>query len=104
MRIWRDSLPGSRSSKRQSATAVACSLNSAKLTPAPSHVAPSGYGRPGRVRKAVSLTNLARSGRDKPEGGQWRQGEDHGVWLPVPRRGLARHAARVADLAAAVQA
>jgi hypothetical protein len=28
----------------------ACSLKRAKFTPAPSHVAPSGYGAPGRVR------------------------------------------------------
>jgi len=29
---------------------VACSLNSAKLTPTPSHVAPSGEGLPGQTR------------------------------------------------------
>ena len=50
-----DALAGrSSGAKRQRSTAVACSLNSAKLTPAPSHVAPSGNGAPGRVRGDVT--------------------------------------------------
>src|SRR5436190_8907410 len=36
-------------SKRQSSTRAACSEKSAKLTPAPSQVAPRGYGRPGKI-------------------------------------------------------
>src|SRR3954471_4470211 len=36
-------------SKRQSSTFDACSEKIAKFTPAPSHVAPSGYGRPGHT-------------------------------------------------------
>ena len=39
-------------SKRQSSTLVACAENSAKLTPRPVHVAPSGKGRPSLTRKA----------------------------------------------------
>ena len=41
------------SSNRQSSTASACSLNSAKLTPLPSQVAPSGYGCPGCIRIVI---------------------------------------------------
>ena len=36
--------------KRHSSTAVAFSEKRAKLTPSPSHVAPSGYGCPGQTR------------------------------------------------------
>src|SRR5687768_10953782 len=36
-------------SNRQSSTLTACSEKIAKLTPAPSHVAPSGYGLPGQT-------------------------------------------------------
>src|SRR4051794_6246646 len=46
-----DSTSASRESKRQSSTRVACSENSAKFTPTPSHVAPSGYGAPGQTLK-----------------------------------------------------
>src|SRR3954467_6647248 len=42
-------------SKRQSSTLSACSENSAKLTPAPSQVAPSGYERPGQTRIKYDL-------------------------------------------------
>src|SRR4029079_2895567 len=41
----------------QSSTLVACAENSAKLTPRPSHVAPSGNGLPSRMverRKAIA--------------------------------------------------
>src|SRR5262245_46706963 len=51
----RDSAPASIESKRHSSTFAACSAKSAKLTPAPSHVAPSGYGRPGQTRRGGSL-------------------------------------------------
>ena len=37
------------SSKRQSSTLVALAENSAKLTPLPSHDAPSGYGKPSLI-------------------------------------------------------
>src|SRR5437868_9754721 len=47
--IVSDSLSASAESKRQSSTRVACSENSAKLTPTPSQVAPSGYGDPGQT-------------------------------------------------------
>src|SRR6266540_3806384 len=36
-------------SNRQSSTCSACSEKSPKLTPSPSHVAPSGYGLPGQT-------------------------------------------------------
>ena len=41
--------PASASSNRHSSTAVACSEKSAKLTPPPSQVAPSGWGLPGQT-------------------------------------------------------
>src|SRR4051794_20805618 len=40
-------------SKTTSSTACACAEYSAKLTPSPSHVAPSGYGRPGHTTVGV---------------------------------------------------
>src|SRR5688572_6334939 len=48
-RMQCDSLVASTESKRQSSTCVACSEKIAKLTPAPSHVPPKGYGRPGQT-------------------------------------------------------
>src|SRR3982751_1103687 len=45
----RVSTSASRESKRQSSPRVACSENSAKFTPTPSQVAPSGYGAPGQT-------------------------------------------------------
>ena len=44
-----DSVSASSESNRHSSTRVACSENSAKLTPTPSQVAPSGYGAPGQT-------------------------------------------------------
>ena len=44
-----DSLSPAAESNRHSSTRDACSENSAKLTPTPSHVAPSGYGVPGQT-------------------------------------------------------
>src|SRR3954454_14587357 len=43
------SFVASGESNRQSSTFVACSENSAKFTPTPVHVAPSGYGSPGHT-------------------------------------------------------
>src|SRR4051812_4645997 len=40
-------------SNRQSSTLVAWAEKSAKLTPRPSQVAPSGFGRPSRIRVVV---------------------------------------------------
>src|SRR5271157_2450561 len=40
---------------RQSSTFVAFSAKRLKLTPAPSHVAPRGYGRPGQTRMSFSV-------------------------------------------------
>src|SRR5688500_19635343 len=51
--IVSDSTSASGESNRQSSTRVACSEKTAKLTPTPSHVAPSGYGAPGQTRKCV---------------------------------------------------
>ena len=45
----RDSAASPMELKRHNSTCVAFSEKSAKLTPRPSHVAPSGYGRPGRA-------------------------------------------------------
>src|SRR5260370_1323178 len=47
-------------SKRQSSTLVACAEKSAKLTPSPSQVAPSGCGRPSRIRVLDSAMQPAR--------------------------------------------
>src|SRR5579885_2291842 len=44
-----DSCSESGESNRHNSTPVAFSEKSAKLTPAPSHVAPSGYGCPGQT-------------------------------------------------------
>lgn len=43
------------SSKRQSSTSTACAENSAKLTPSPSQVAPSGNGLPPVIRERRRL-------------------------------------------------
>src|SRR5262245_21642639 len=51
-------------SNRQSSTAVACCEKSAKLTPSPSQVAPSGCGLPGRVRMPSDLARHAEDVRD----------------------------------------
>jgi hypothetical protein len=48
-----DQRPGR--SNRHSSIAVAFSLNTAKFTPTPSHVAPSGYGAPGHTRMNALL-------------------------------------------------
>src|SRR5512138_365590 len=50
-----DSFSESTESNKQSSTLVACSLNSATLTPAPSHDAPRGYGLPGHTRMRIGL-------------------------------------------------
>src|SRR5919204_2166596 len=50
-----DSVASSGPSKRQSSTPSACSLNSEKLTPSPSHVAPCGYGEPGQTRRSGGM-------------------------------------------------
>src|SRR5262245_61868136 len=54
--IVSDSTSASTESNRQSSTRVACSENTAKFTPTPSHVAPSGYGEPGQTRKLFLVT------------------------------------------------
>src|SRR5258708_39943088 len=56
------SFAASAESNRQSSTLVACSEKRAKLTPAPSQVAPKGYGRPGQMRRGVT-PNEERSAR-----------------------------------------
>src|SRR5580765_3787349 len=53
-----DSVVASSVSKRQSSTFVACSENSAKFTPEPSQVAPSGYGDPGQALIGGSLYSV----------------------------------------------
>src|SRR5271157_6124606 len=56
-------------SNRHNSTLVACSENSAKLTPFPSHVAPNGKGRPGHTlihgSPRVGFDSLCRSGRPR---------------------------------------
>src|SRR3954463_4089784 len=54
MRIVCDGFSSSGESNRHSSTLVACSENRAKLTPAPSKVAPGGYDCPGQTRMGVS--------------------------------------------------
>src|SRR4029453_15636828 len=54
--IVSDSTSASAESKRQSSTRGACSEKMAKLTPPPSHVAPSGYGVPGQTRRLLLST------------------------------------------------
>src|SRR5437762_726456 len=56
------SLAASAESKRHSSTLVACSLNRAKLTPAPSQIAPSGYDRPGQMRMDCSPGEVLAAG------------------------------------------
>src|SRR4051794_28768096 len=84
-----DSRLSSIESHRQSSTFDACSEKIAKFTPAPSHVAPSGYGRPGqtlieylcarrfhssRTRFGVARTVLSGNGRNLLESGQLSRG------------------------------
>ena len=52
-------------SKRHRSTASACSLKIAKLTPEPSHVAPSGYGLP---RQTLSAMHTSQGGADDTGG------------------------------------
>src|SRR5436305_14452358 len=54
MTIRADSALASAESNRHSSTLVACSENRAKLTPAPSNAAPSGYDCPGQTRIQVT--------------------------------------------------
>jgi hypothetical protein len=54
----RDSAASSTESNRQSSTLVAFSEKIAKFTPAPSQVAPSGYGRPGHTLMGGITTPL----------------------------------------------
>src|SRR3954447_10116088 len=61
-RSTRVSLPSS--SKRQSSTRSATSLNSAKLVPPPSYVAPRGYGDPGQTFTCPTLARVAQDGAD----------------------------------------
>src|SRR5438874_13834600 len=52
-----DSLVASAESNRHSSTLVPCSEKSAKFTPSPSQVAPSGYGLPGQTISSLCLSN-----------------------------------------------
>src|SRR5215468_4900665 len=49
------SFVASAPSNRHSSTLLACSEKRAKLTPAPSQIAPNGYDRPGQTRMKVSI-------------------------------------------------
>src|SRR5687768_3774345 len=69
--------------KRHSSTRVACSENSAKFTPMPSQVAPSGYGAPGQTRndaigteKPTTLEGTCRVPRAASEDAELRQEPD----------------------------
>src|SRR5262249_22642946 len=61
-------------SNMQSSTLVAYSENRAKLTPAPSQVAPSGYGRPGQTR----MSDLREARSDRPALIVWAAYRDEG--------------------------
>src|SRR4051812_23360795 len=52
------------SSNRQSSTPSATSLNSAKLVPLPSYVAPRGYANPGQIFIQGRLTGVSEHGSD----------------------------------------
>src|SRR5438874_5414025 len=45
-----DSLTSAADANKHNSTLAACSENRAKFTPAPSQMAPRGYGRPGQTR------------------------------------------------------
>src|SRR5512145_2197329 len=66
------SIAASAAGKRQSWTLVACSEKSAKLTPDPSHVAPSGDGEPGQTRMAKSYRLVTRSTAEESPEVRWR--------------------------------
>src|SRR5262245_52480718 len=73
-----DSFVASGESNRHSSTLVACSANRAKLTPAPSQVAPSGYERPGQMRMGVS-SRVQRPRGSTPRPGRVMGGTGRGV-------------------------
>src|SRR6267378_3502108 len=80
------------SSNRQSSTRCALAENSAKLVPRPSKVAPKGCGRPADSRMSAL--------RDQEDRGERRDDEAKlGAGAAVDRR----HAAAVADIAAAIE-
>src|SRR5215831_2370710 len=95
------SLSASTASKRHSSTLVACSEKSAKFTPFPSHVAPSGYGFPGHKRivwspeMAVIWTNKAEYitcllGRRAHVQVVYQAANTKGPGVPVYRRDVVR--------------
>ena len=65
--------------KRHSSTLEACSENRAKLTPPPSHVAPSGFGLPGQTLGSISLSQSVKKFLSNPVVDHYR----HTLWNSV---------------------
>src|ERR1700681_3781936 len=91
-----------RASNTHSSTRSAFALKSAKFTPLPSHVAPSGYGRPASTRGRAAITRSVTPSWGEPDRGQRRQGEGHGEGAPVRRAG-GGHRATVTQVGSAVR-
>src|SRR5512142_1348110 len=92
-------------SKRQSSTFSACAENSAKLTPPPSQVAPSGDGRPGQTRLRVAViarTALRGLGREHHRA-QRGQRQIQRVRLVAPGEALRHETTAIAHIAAAIK-
>src|SRR5438128_702998 len=102
------SLDQSSASKRQSSTFVACSENSAKFTPTPVQVAPSGYGSPGHTlthgRGSCFVPQLGTggSGLEAGVGGRdWRLGPRLlcALCAVIRRRQQSRNRSKMNDVA-----
>ena len=89
-------------SNRHSSTLVALAENSAKLTPAPSQVAPSGCGDPGSTRSFVMGLRRAPTRHARRRRGERRQGQRQRGRPAVPGRRLGVDAAAIADVGAAI--
>src|ERR1700676_17851 len=87
-----------RGSKTHSSTRSAFALKSAKFTPLPSHVAPSGYGRPASTRGRAAITRSVTSSWSEPDRGERWQREGQREGAPV-RRAVGRvHRATVTQV------
>ena len=89
----------------QSSTFSACSEKSAKLTPAPFQVAPSGYGRPGKTGARLDANILMQPslGRAQHHRRQRRQRQHHRLRAAVRRNRLGRNRPEIAQVASAVK-
>src|SRR5580704_322190 len=90
-------------SNRHNSTFSAWAENSAKLTPLPSHVAPSGKGLPGHTWVGDAMRALFRSVRRQDQGAERRQLKAQRVRVAVHRVRFGMYFAGIADAAPAIE-